>query len=149
MKHPIEIRFLPILSAESLWKPPVAIAILYAQNTSFSWSSPISSCRGRMPTLNLFTNVPVDTVVAADILKDASKAVSKILGKPESVKFSAPSPSSLSLLLLLGLYVYPVLHMPTWCSTKLLWESRSHFKLLSCDLPLFDWYCPEFHFSWW
>ncbi|KAA0058211.1 macrophage migration inhibitory factor-like protein [Cucumis melo var. makuwa] len=56
-----------------------------------------------MPTLNLFTNVPVDTVVAADILKDASKAVSKILGKPESVKFSAPFPSSLSLLLVLAL----------------------------------------------
>lgn len=37
-----------------------------------------------MPTLNLFTNFPVDTVVAADILKDASKAISKILGKPES-----------------------------------------------------------------
>ncbi|XP_022973339.1 macrophage migration inhibitory factor homolog [Cucurbita maxima] len=37
-----------------------------------------------MPTLNLFTNFPVDAVVAADILKDASKAVSKILGKSES-----------------------------------------------------------------
>ncbi|XP_022134572.1 macrophage migration inhibitory factor homolog [Momordica charantia] len=37
-----------------------------------------------MPTLNLFTNVPVDAVVAADILKDATKAVSKIIGKPEA-----------------------------------------------------------------
>ncbi|KAL0308278.1 UNVERIFIED_CONTAM: Macrophage migration inhibitory factor [Sesamum radiatum] len=38
-----------------------------------------------MPTLNLFTNVPVDAVVASDILKDATKAVAKIIGKPESV----------------------------------------------------------------
>ncbi|XP_068638118.1 uncharacterized protein [Aristolochia californica] len=37
-----------------------------------------------MPTLNLFTNVPVDAVVSSDILKDASKAVGKIIGKPES-----------------------------------------------------------------
>ncbi|KAB1200255.1 hypothetical protein CJ030_MR0G007715 [Morella rubra] len=39
-----------------------------------------------MPTLNLFTNLPVDAVVASDILKDATKAVAKIIGKPESVK---------------------------------------------------------------
>lgn len=38
-----------------------------------------------MPTLNLYTNVPVDAVTATDILKDATKAVAKILGKPESV----------------------------------------------------------------
>ncbi|GAA0164091.1 decarboxylase [Lithospermum erythrorhizon] len=37
-----------------------------------------------MPTLNLYTNVPVDAVVASDILKDATKAVSKLIGKPES-----------------------------------------------------------------
>ncbi|KAA8535820.1 hypothetical protein F0562_030860 [Nyssa sinensis] len=37
-----------------------------------------------MPTLNLFTNFPVDAVVASDILKDATKAVAKIIGKPES-----------------------------------------------------------------
>ncbi|KAH7674714.1 L-dopachrome isomerase protein [Dioscorea alata] len=37
-----------------------------------------------MPTLNLSTNVPVDAVVASDILKDATKIVSKIIGKPES-----------------------------------------------------------------
>ncbi|XP_062077387.1 uncharacterized protein LOC133782188 isoform X1 [Humulus lupulus] len=37
-----------------------------------------------MPTLNLFTNVPVDAVVASDILKDATRAVAKIIGKPES-----------------------------------------------------------------
>ncbi|RYR77102.1 hypothetical protein Ahy_A01g001572 [Arachis hypogaea] len=37
-----------------------------------------------MPTLNLFTNIPVDTVVASDILRDATKAVAKIIGKPES-----------------------------------------------------------------
>ncbi|KAL0302595.1 UNVERIFIED_CONTAM: Macrophage migration inhibitory factor [Sesamum angustifolium] len=37
-----------------------------------------------MPTLNLFTNIPVDAVVASDILKDATKAVAKIIGKPES-----------------------------------------------------------------
>ncbi|KAJ8420562.1 hypothetical protein Cgig2_032396 [Carnegiea gigantea] len=38
-----------------------------------------------MPTLNLFTNVPVDGVVASDILKDATKAIAKTIGKPESV----------------------------------------------------------------
>ncbi|XAR63747.1 Phenylpyruvate tautomerase [Bertholletia excelsa] len=37
-----------------------------------------------MPTLSLFTNVPVDAVVVSDILKDATKAVAKIIGKPES-----------------------------------------------------------------
>ncbi|KAK1317822.1 hypothetical protein QJS10_CPA05g02411 [Acorus calamus] len=37
-----------------------------------------------MPTLNLFTNVPVDAVTASDILKDATKTLSKIIGKPES-----------------------------------------------------------------
>ncbi|KAM0943270.1 putative intramolecular oxidoreductase [Dioscorea sansibarensis] len=37
-----------------------------------------------MPTLNLSTNVPVDAVVASDILKDATKIVAKIIGKPES-----------------------------------------------------------------
>ncbi|XP_062164782.1 uncharacterized protein LOC133871358 [Alnus glutinosa] len=37
-----------------------------------------------MPTLNLFTNLPVDAVMASDILKDATKAVAKIIGKPES-----------------------------------------------------------------
>jgi phenylpyruvate tautomerase len=38
-----------------------------------------------MPTLILSTNVPVDAVVASDILKDCSKAVARIIGKPESV----------------------------------------------------------------
>ena len=38
-----------------------------------------------MPTLNLITNVPVDGVLTSDILKDASKAVARIIGKPESV----------------------------------------------------------------
>ncbi|KAH9602008.1 hypothetical protein KSS87_003031 [Heliosperma pusillum] len=37
-----------------------------------------------MPTLNLLTNVPVDAVIASDILKDATKAISKTLSKPES-----------------------------------------------------------------
>ncbi|KAL9235992.1 hypothetical protein vseg_010708 [Gypsophila vaccaria] len=37
-----------------------------------------------MPTLNLFTNVPVDAVIASDILKDATKAIAKSLSKPES-----------------------------------------------------------------
>lgn len=45
-----------------------------------------------MPTLNLFTNVPVDAVVSSDILKDATKAVAKIIGKPESVKFPSTPP---------------------------------------------------------
>uniref|UniRef100_A0A1J3JWD4 L-dopachrome isomerase n=1 Tax=Noccaea caerulescens TaxID=107243 RepID=A0A1J3JWD4_NOCCA len=38
----------------------------------------------KMPTLNLFTNIPVDAVTSSDILKDATKAVAKIIGKPES-----------------------------------------------------------------
>lgn len=38
-----------------------------------------------MPTLNIVTNVPCDGVLSSDILKDASKAVSRILSKPESV----------------------------------------------------------------
>ncbi|XP_038683732.1 macrophage migration inhibitory factor homolog isoform X3 [Tripterygium wilfordii] len=37
-----------------------------------------------MPTLNLYTNVPVDAVISSDILKDATKSVAKIIGKPES-----------------------------------------------------------------
>ncbi|KAJ6699721.1 D-DOPACHROME DECARBOXYLASE [Salix purpurea] len=37
-----------------------------------------------MPTLNLHTNIPVDAVTTSDILKDATKALSKIIGKPES-----------------------------------------------------------------
>ncbi|XP_020697169.1 macrophage migration inhibitory factor homolog [Dendrobium catenatum] len=37
-----------------------------------------------MPTLNLTTNVPVDAVVASDVLKDATKIVAKTIGKPES-----------------------------------------------------------------
>lgn len=41
-----------------------------------------------MPTLNLFTNIPVDAVTSSDILKDATKAVAKIIGKPESVNNS-------------------------------------------------------------
>lgn len=40
-----------------------------------------------MPTLNLFTNIPVDPVIASDILRDATKAVAKIIGKPESVEY--------------------------------------------------------------
>lgn len=38
-----------------------------------------------MPTLNLNTNIPIDGVIALDILKDMTKALSKIIGKPESV----------------------------------------------------------------
>uniref|UniRef100_A0A0C9QMA2 L-dopachrome isomerase n=1 Tax=Wollemia nobilis TaxID=56998 RepID=A0A0C9QMA2_9CONI len=37
-----------------------------------------------MPTLNLTTNVPVDGVVSSDILKDCSKVVARVIGKPES-----------------------------------------------------------------
>eukprot|EP00246_Nothoceros_aenigmaticus_P008081 TRINITY_DN22567_c0_g1_i1.p1 TRINITY_DN22567_c0_g1~~TRINITY_DN22567_c0_g1_i1.p1 ORF type:complete len:116 (-),score=19.33 TRINITY_DN22567_c0_g1_i1:279-626(-) len=37
-----------------------------------------------MPTLNLTTNVPLDGVAISDVLKDASKAVARILGKPEA-----------------------------------------------------------------
>lgn len=44
-----------------------------------------------MPTLNLYTNVPVDAVIASDILRDATKAVAKILGKSESVLYHMSS----------------------------------------------------------
>ncbi|XP_020879980.1 macrophage migration inhibitory factor homolog isoform X1 [Arabidopsis lyrata subsp. lyrata] len=37
-----------------------------------------------MSTLNLFTNVPADSCICSDILKDVTKAVAKIIGKPES-----------------------------------------------------------------
>ncbi|XWS73311.1 hypothetical protein CRYUN_Cryun02cG0117600 [Craigia yunnanensis] len=37
-----------------------------------------------MPTLNLYTNVPVDAVTTSDILMDDTKAVAKIIRKPES-----------------------------------------------------------------
>ncbi len=39
-----------------------------------------------MPSLNVQTNVPVDGVVTSGILKEASKAVANIIGKPESVR---------------------------------------------------------------
>lgn len=38
-----------------------------------------------MPTLNLNTNVPVDAVTSSDMLKDCSRILAKIIGKPESV----------------------------------------------------------------
>ncbi|XP_020578523.1 macrophage migration inhibitory factor homolog [Phalaenopsis equestris] len=37
-----------------------------------------------MPTLNLTTNIPVDAVVASDVLKDATKILAKTIGKPEA-----------------------------------------------------------------
>ncbi|KAG7538283.1 Macrophage migration inhibitory factor [Arabidopsis suecica] len=37
-----------------------------------------------MSTLNLFTNVPADSVTCSDILQDVTKAVAKIIGQPES-----------------------------------------------------------------
>ncbi|EFJ20734.1 hypothetical protein SELMODRAFT_144009 [Selaginella moellendorffii] len=37
-----------------------------------------------MPTLNISTNVPLDGVSTSDILKDASRTVARVLGKPES-----------------------------------------------------------------
>ncbi|XP_051198962.1 uncharacterized protein [Lolium perenne] len=37
-----------------------------------------------MPQLSLSTNVPVDAVVAADIIRDCSRALARIIGKPES-----------------------------------------------------------------
>jgi phenylpyruvate tautomerase len=38
-----------------------------------------------MPQLSLSTNVPVDAVVASDIIRDCSRALARIIGKPESV----------------------------------------------------------------
>lgn len=57
-----------------------------------------------MPTLNLSTNIPVDPVIASDILKDATKAVAKIIGKPESVSYT--NPHSLSIYIYANQYVY-------------------------------------------
>ncbi|KAG1364503.1 putative membrane protein [Cocos nucifera] len=51
---------------------------------STSEKNQASNRKEEMPTLNLSTNVPVDAVVASDILKDCTKAVAKIIGKPES-----------------------------------------------------------------
>jgi len=56
-----------------------------------------------MPTLILSTNVPVDAVVAADILKDCSKAVARIIGKPESVMHPTRSTQCLLSLRLHGI----------------------------------------------
>jgi len=68
-----------------------------------------------MPTLNLFTNVPVDTVVASDILRDATKAVAKIIGKPESVKSTSILYSPLLLTLFSTMF--------TTCLIKLLYKN--------------------------
>ncbi|TXG49843.1 hypothetical protein EZV62_025718 [Acer yangbiense] len=40
-----------------------------------------------MPMLNVYTIVPVDAVIASNILRDATKAVVKIIGKPVSLSF--------------------------------------------------------------
>ncbi|KAM3193060.1 hypothetical protein ACQJBY_069930 [Aegilops geniculata] len=50
-----------------------------------------------MPQLSLSTNVPVDAVVAADILRDCSRALARIIGKPESyvtVSIDGSAPTS-------------------------------------------------------
>jgi hypothetical protein len=44
-----------------------------------------------MPQLGLSTNVPVDAVAAADIIRDCSRAIARIIGKPESVTPLTPS----------------------------------------------------------
>lgn len=63
-----------------------------------------------MPTLNLSTNVPVDAVTSSDILKDCTRVLAKIIGKPESVSFKFIRHSTLSLyaneLLLFTLWFY-------------------------------------------
>lgn len=98
-------------------------------------STPLVSCveQEAMPTLNLFTNVPVDAVVASDILRDATKAVAKIIGKPESVK-----PTS-SLFLFLSSFIqltfFPCCSTPTtYCSMKLLTKINFCFVLFLCHL---------------
>ena len=45
-----------------------------------------------MPQLSLSTNVPVDAVAAADILRDCSRAFARIIGKPESVTPNSKTP---------------------------------------------------------
>ncbi|KAF8392811.1 hypothetical protein HHK36_021048 [Tetracentron sinense] len=62
------------------------------EDESASFNEALSSSATPMPTLNLFTNVPVDAVVASDILRDATKAVAKIIGKPESVCTKSSNP---------------------------------------------------------
>lgn len=77
-------------------------------NCSYSIASPHynrqnkqSNNTPKMPTLSLFTNVPVDAVVASDILKDATKAVAKIVEtrvrKPHFYLFSSNSVLDLKL----------------------------------------------------
>ncbi|CAN6220222.1 unnamed protein product, partial [Urochloa humidicola] len=64
-------------------RPPARSPASYPRANSNAEESS-SSSSSRMPTLILSTNVPVDAVVAGDILKDCSKAVARIIGKPES-----------------------------------------------------------------
>jgi hypothetical protein len=61
-------------------------------------------CARGMPTLNLSTNVPLDAVAAADILKDCSRVLARVTGKPESVRDALhPSRSTQCLLRLRAL----------------------------------------------
>lgn len=64
----------------------------------------------KMPTLNLFTNVPLDAVTASDILRDATKAVAKIIGKPESVS------GARSMYRVTSFFFFPFMKVD--CSTK-------------------------------
>jgi len=74
-----------------------------------------------MPTLNLFTNIPVDPVIASDILRDATKVVAKIIGKPESVESI--------------FYLFPpCLLLPTKCLMKLLCKYQNFIQPMSSKL---------------
>nr|GMD96797.1 macrophage migration inhibitory factor homolog [Ipomoea batatas] len=70
------------------WVVVVVLPVLNLRRTAntCSWMDlrNFSTITPKMPTLSLFTNVSVNAVVASDILKDATEAVAKIIGKPES-----------------------------------------------------------------
>lgn len=96
-----------------------------------------------MPTLNLFTNIPVDAVVASDILRDATKVVAKIIGKPESVTPTSTQPCLLlttnCLMKLLSklqnFYATHVLKMKT-ISAPCHQHSLFFFRLNNCSIIL-------------
>lgn len=97
------------------------------------WDNPHN--QEAMPTLNLFTNVPVDSVIASDILKDCTKAVAKIIGKPESV----------------GSFLYSPFCCSSCCFFGFLFSVLWLFVHLCCECYLFDditlWTSLTFFFS--
>ncbi|CAL9127852.1 unnamed protein product [Musa textilis] len=65
-----------------------------------------------MPCLNISTNVSLESVDTSAVLSETTKAVAKIIGKPESVCGRLPSPI-VSDSYFLFLYVFPLIFYPT------------------------------------